>query len=156
MRKHIAVAILVAAALTALSDVSYLGSATSGGKTRPTGLTAERLADPCGIDVPVPRLGWKVASAKGARDVTQSAWRVLVASSRARLDADDGDVWDSGKVSGADTIDVAYGGKPLASSRRYWWKVRTWDGAGAASDWSAPATWVTGILPPDGWKAKTW
>ena len=67
MRKHIAVAALVAAALTALSDVSYLGSATSGdaGQTRPTGLTAERLADPCGIDVPVPRLGWKVAAAKG-------------------------------------------------------------------------------------------
>ena len=47
MRKHIAVAALVAAALTALSDVSYLGSATSGdaGQTRPTGLTAERLGN---------------------------------------------------------------------------------------------------------------
>lgn len=120
----------------------------------PYDLTVERLANPCGVDVATPRLGWKMPSEKGAKNVAQSAWRVLVASSRARLDADDGDVWDTGKVLGADTFDIAYGGRPLVSSHRYWWKVRTWDGAGAASDWSAPATWVTGILPPDGWKAK--
>jgi len=117
----------------------------------PHALTVERLPNPCGIDAATPRLGWKMAAEK---DATQSAYRILVSSSKEKLAADAGDVWDSGRVPGADTIDVAYGGKPLASSRRYWWKVRTWDGAGAESTWSAPATWVTGILPPDGWRAK--
>ena len=120
----------------------------------PRGLTVERLESPCGVDVQSPRFGWKMAAEKGKKGVVQSAYRILVASSKEKLGADAGDVWDSGKVSGADTIDVAYGGKPLLLSRRYWWKVRTWDGAGAESAWSAPATWVTGIMPPDGWKAK--
>ncbi len=120
----------------------------------PRGLTVERLENPCGVDAPSPRFGWKMASKKVAKGVVQSAYRIMVASTKGNLAADKGDLWDTGKVSSADTIDVEYGGKPLASSRRYWWKVRTWDGSGAESDWSAPATWVTGIMPGDGWKAK--
>ncbi|MBQ8111814.1 MAG: family 78 glycoside hydrolase catalytic domain, partial [Kiritimatiellae bacterium] len=120
----------------------------------PRGLVVERLENPCGVDSPAPRFSWKMTAEKGEKDVVQSAYRVLVASSKEKLAADSGDLWDSGKVEGAQSIDVAYAGKPLASSRRYWWKVRTWNGAGAESAWSAPAEWVTGILQPDGWKAK--
>ena len=120
----------------------------------PHGLTVERKENPCGVDAEAPRFAWKMAAEKGKKGVVQSAYRILVASSAEKLARNEGDLWDSGKVSGADTIDVAYGGKPLASSRRYWWKVRSWDGKGVVSDWSAPAEWVTGILPPDGWKAK--
>ena len=120
----------------------------------PYGLTVERLENPCGVDAISPRLGWKIAAEKDATNVVQSAYRVVVASSKEKLAHDEGDLWDSGKSASAQSIDVAYGGKPLASSRRYWWKVRVWDGADAASAWSAPAEWTTGILPPDGWKAK--
>ena len=120
----------------------------------PYALTVERLADPCGVDAAAPRFGWKMAAKHGEVDVAQSAYRVLVATSREKLAADEGDLWDSGKVPGSQAIDVAYAGKPLASSRRIWWKVRTWDGKGTASDWSLPGQWVTGIMPPDGWKAK--
>ena len=120
----------------------------------PYALTVERLADPCGVDAAAPRFGWKMAAKHGAVDVTQSAYRVLVATSRERLAAGEGDLWDSGKVPGSQAIDVAYAGKPLASSRRIWWKVRTWDAKDAASDWSLPGQWVTGIMPSDGWKAK--
>ena len=133
-----ALALMAAAGLaTALCASSALGG-------EPRALTVERLENPCGVDASSPRFGWKLAVAeKGKNCVVQSAYRILVASSKEKLAADAGDVWDSGKVSGAETIDVAYGGKPLASSRRYWWKVRTWDGAGAESAWSAPATWAT-------------
>ena len=120
----------------------------------PYALTVERLENPCGVDVVAPRFGWKMAAEDGETNVVQSAYRVLVASSVAKLAENDGDLWDSGKVSGAHSIDVVYAGKPLASSRRFWWKVRTWDGKGAASEWSAPGQWVAGILPPDGWRAK--
>jgi len=136
---------------TALCASSALGAPCD----EPRALTVERLENPCGVDASSPRFGWKLAvTEKGKNCVVQSAYRILVASSKEKLAADKGDLWDSGKVSGADTIDVEYGGKPLASSCRYWWKVRTWDGVGKESAWSAPATWVTGILPPDGWKAK--
>jgi len=120
----------------------------------PHGLTIERRENPCGIDSIAPRFGWKMAAEKGATNVVQSAYRVVVASSKDKLAHDEGDLWDSGKVASAQSIDVAYGGKPLATSRRYWWKVRMWDGTDVASDWSVPAEWTTGILPPDVWKAK--
>ena len=120
----------------------------------PYALTVERLADPCGVDAAAPRLGWKMAAKHGVKDVTQSAYRVLVATSREKLADDEGDLWDSGKVPGSQAIDIAYAGKPLASSRSIWWKVRTWDAKDAASDWSLPGQWVTGIMPSDGWKAK--
>ncbi|MBR1588945.1 MAG: family 78 glycoside hydrolase catalytic domain [Kiritimatiellae bacterium] len=128
--------------------------AASGAAEAPCGLTVERQASPCGVDAEIPRFGWKMSAAKGATDERQSAYRVLVATSPEKLAADAGDAWDSGKVQGDRSVDVSYGGAPLASSRRYWWKVRTWDGKGEASAWSAPSEWVTGIMPPDGWKAK--
>ena len=46
----------------------------------PCGLTVERLAGPCGVDAAAPRFGWKMAAAKDATDVKQTAYRVLVAS----------------------------------------------------------------------------
>ena len=125
-----------------------------GAAEAPYGLTVERLASPCGVDAAVPRFGWKMAAAKGEADVKQGAYRVLVATSPENLAADNGDAWDSGRVPGDWSVDIAYGGAPLASSRRYWWKVRTWDGKGEASAWSVPSEWVTGIMPSDGWKAK--
>ena len=139
-----------------LAAVAALGAASGGLQTaaRPCALTVERLADACGIDAAKPRFGWKTEAENGATDITQAAWRIIVSSSRARLDAGVGDLWDSGKVQSADSIDVEYGGKTLASSRRYWWKVRTWDGRGEASDWSEPGWFATGIMAPDEWKAK--
>ena len=131
-----------------------LALAAAGATEAPCGLTVERLAGPCGVDAAAPRLGWKMMAPKGATDVKQTAYRVLVASSAEKLAKDTGDMWDSGKVAGDRSVDVAYAGAPLASSRRYWWKVRTWDGKGEASAWSVPSEWVTGILSADGWKAK--
>ena len=131
-----------------------LALAAAGATEAPCGLTVERLAGPCGVDAAVPRLGWKMVAPEGARDVKQTAYRVLVASSAEKLAKDTGDMWDSGKIAGDRSVDVAYAGAPLASSRRYWWKVRTWDGKGEASAWSVPSEWVTGILSADGWKAK--
>ena len=110
MKKTIAIAAFAAAAA--------IGAAAGPGSgSKPCALTVERLADACGIDAAKPRFGWKISAADGATGVTQSAWRIVVSSSRARLDAGDGDMWDSGKVRSADAIDVEYGGKPLASSR---------------------------------------
>jgi alpha-L-rhamnosidase len=120
----------------------------------PRELTVERLSEACGIDAPEPRFGWKMALQAGETGVVQRAWRLLVSSSRERLDADDGDLWDSGPVAAFERHEAVYAGKPLASSRRYWWKVCTWDNRARLSAWSAPASFVTGILPADGWKAS--
>jgi hypothetical protein len=122
---------------------------------RPAGLRCEYRAEPIGIDVPQPRLGWILeAIDPAARGLRQSAYRVLVASSRGNLDRDAGDLWDSGRVESADTAHVAYAGRPLGSGQECWWKVRAWDGAGRASGWSRPGRWTMGLLRPADWKAK--
>ena len=71
-----------------------------------------------------PEFGWTCLSGQGQ---SQSAYQVLVASTRERLDADAGDLWDSGKVPSARSEKVPYGGAPLRSGGSYWWKVRVWN-----------------------------
>ncbi|MGN0851960.1 MAG: family 78 glycoside hydrolase catalytic domain [Kiritimatiellia bacterium] len=122
----------------------------------PCALTVELLPNPCGVDAAAPRLAWKQGRERAGarRDVSQSAYRVLVASTPERLARDEGDLWDSGKVASSQSIDVRYAGKPLASSQRVHWKVRTWCQAGQASAWSRPQTFVTGLMRPADWRAK--
>ena len=125
MKTRTLFALVCAAALEGLFASTCTAPAAS---SRPFGLTAEWRVNPCGIDVPAPRLAWKQGQGlrKGAKDVTTAAWRVLAASSRAKLDADQGDLWDSGKVAGAQSVGVPYAGAPLATSQRVFWKVKTW------------------------------
>jgi len=120
---------------------------------RVTALRCEHAANPLGIDEPRPRLSWIVESAdRGAR---QKAYRLLVASSEERLRAGEGDLWDSGRVAGDDSVLVEYGGRALASMERAWWKVRVW-GDGDVTVESEPAWWEMGLVRPEDWKASQW
>lgn len=118
-------------------------------------LRCEYLVDPLGIDVLQPRLTWELeATDPAARAVRQSAYRILVAGSRAALDADCGDLWDSGRVESEETCNVVYAGRPLASRAQCFWKVRSWDGDGRASAWSKPGRWTMGLFSPSDWHAQ--
>ena len=109
-----------------------------------TDLRCEYLIDPLGIDDLQPRLSWKLVQAPGERGKRQSAYRVLVASNQESLDADRGDLWDSGRVASDQSHLVAYAGLPLRSRLHCWWKVKVWDEQGQASDWSPIAQLVHG------------
>lgn len=117
-----------------------------------TDLRCEHQLKPLGIDERQPRLSWVWQSRK--RDQAQTAYQVLVASTRAALDQDQGDIWDSGRTVDSRSVEVAYHGRPLASRTRYHWKVRVWDREGRASPWSAPARWETAFLDPSEWTAR--
>lgn len=122
------------------------------GPLRATNLRCEYRVDPLGIDVEKPRLSWVLRSP--ARGQKQTAYRVLVAQSDAKLAANQGDLWDSGKVQSDRTIHIEYGGKPLSSRMRCYWKVQVWDKDGRASPWSEPAVWSMGLLKKSDWQAK--
>ena len=118
-----------------------------------TSLRCEYLENPTAIDTPKPRLFWQVES--DARGQRQTAYRILVASNRTLLDADRGDLWDSGKVRSDRTTQIVYGGRqPLESRQRCFWKVKTWDKDGKASRWSDPGMWTMGLLEPADWQAQ--
>ncbi len=116
----------------------------------PTYLRTGYLTDPLGIDSERPDLSWRPAAG------TQRAYQVQVASSQDRLAAGDCDLWDSGRVAGERGVAVEYAGKPLGSARRACWRVRVWDEDGAASAWSATASWETGLLEPADWAGARW
>lgn len=115
-------------------------------------LRCELLTDPQGIDVTQPRLSWMMKS--GERAQSQYAYQVLVASSEAKLNAEKGDLWDSGQVLSAQSVLVAYAGKPLGSHAECFWKVRVWSDEKTVSAWSKPAKWSIGILSANEWRAR--
>ena len=119
---------------------------------RPAGLRCEYLTDPLGIESTRPRLSWILESDE--RGQMQRAYQVLAARSEDKLAADQGDLWDSGKVASDQTAHVAYAGKPLQSGMRVYWKVRAWDKDDTPSAWSRTAVWQMGLLSPSDWKAK--
>ncbi|PZS06116.1 MAG: alpha-L-rhamnosidase [Chloroflexi bacterium] len=115
----------------------------------PTRLRCEYLTDPLGIDEAQPRLSWVLESAD--RGQRQIAYQVIVASSAELLDADGGDLWESGKVPSDQSIHIVYAGAALQSRRRCWWKVRVWDREGRPSAYSQPGWWEMGLLHTDEW-----
>ncbi len=121
----------------------------------PANLRTEWLPNPAGIDETKPRLSWRVEESDAAiTGQRQTAFRIVAASSAAALTKGEGDLWDSGKVAGDETLNIEYGGKALASGEAVFWKVRVWDKDGAESPWSAAGEWSMGLLKPEDWKAQ--
>ncbi|NIG55344.1 family 78 glycoside hydrolase catalytic domain [Chitinophaga sp. Cy-1792] len=115
-----------------------------------TNLRCESLINPTGIDAALPRLSWQLQATQ--RDIQQTGYQVLVASSKILLDKNQGDIWNSGMVKSSATIQVPYTGQPLNSGQQYFWKVKSWTNKGQAA-WSSTASWSMGLLRHTDWKA---
>lgn len=115
----------------------------------PLRLRCEFMQNPLGVDVAAPRFSWWVNDARPAE--VQSAYEILVASSPALLNQDQGDLWHSGRVESHQTLHVHYRGTRLGSGQKAWWKVRTYDSDGIPGDWSDPATFEMGLLHETDW-----
>lgn len=112
-------------------------------------LTCNYLRNPIGLDS-MPRFSWKLYSE--ARGQRQTAYRLLVASSKENFEAGIYDAWDTGKVFSSDSIHIKYEGKALLPRTRYWWKVIVYDMEDMAYE-SEPAFFETGKLN-EKWTAK--
>lgn len=117
-----------------------------------TGLKCEYKVNPLGIDVLQPRLSWRIADA--GRDWIQSAYQIRVAETEAALRQGGPLIWDSGRVTSAESTHRVYEGPALQSSRRCYWQVQVWDAKGQPSGWSEPAWWEMGLLHADDWRAS--
>ncbi len=142
-------AIHIVATLTCILICGYKGFASTQIGLRY--LRCEMLENPQGIDAVHPRLSWQIVG--GGRNIVQTAYRVIVASSPEKLNSNEGDFWDSHKIASGQSIMTAYAGKTLASRTACYWKVRVWTNTGQ-SQWSQPAFWSIGLLNASDWKAK--
>lgn len=144
--------VLLAMPWVCMGQVHGTGSA---GKVSLRDLLCDRSVNPLGVDEAAPEFHWELSeSSSEPRDFEQGAYQILVATSRAQLDRNRGDAWNSGKIAGGFTPSVAYGGDSLSSDTLYYWKVRVWDANGRPSPWSSPAMFLTGLLRPPEWQAK--
>jgi alpha-L-rhamnosidase len=121
----------------------------SPGPLPPADLRVEYLTNPSGIDIRQPRFSWVLHHTE--RGQKQQAFQIIVSSERSTATAD---LWDSGRIKSAASTHVPYAGKPLESSRIYYWKVRYWDSNGVASSYSRIARFTTGLFSPSDWKGK--
>jgi len=117
-----------------------------------THLRCEYLENPLGIDVKKPRLSWILES--HTRGQVQTAYRILVASTKENLDNDIGDLWDSGKVQSDRSTQIIYDGTQMNSRMSCFWKVCTWDKNGVMTDFSEPAFWTMGLTDDNDWKGS--
>jgi alpha-L-rhamnosidase len=115
-------------------------------------LRCEYLKNPVGIDTRVPRFSWELTGEE--RNLYQSAYQLLIASSPDILDHDKADIWNSGRIKSTENIQVEYKGKSLNSSTRYYWKVRIWNRKGRVTPYSEISWFETALLDPADWKAQ--
>src|SRR6266568_4904513 len=90
----------------------------------PSELECQAMTTPLGLGNAHPRLSWRLNDPR--RGAVQIAYEIRVASSSEKLQRNEPDVWDSGKIMSADSVNAPYGGPALVSRVRYFWEVRVW------------------------------
>jgi alpha-L-rhamnosidase len=116
---------------------SVLFSLQSSGQVIVDHLTTEMAENPLVVNQKTPKLGWQLVSKNN--NVSQKYYQILVASSEAIIQNNEGDVWNSGKVKSAKSQQVYYAGKSLKEGTKYFWKVKIWDQNEVVSTWSKSA-----------------
>lgn len=117
-------------------------------------LTCNSKNNPSIIESEQPLLSW-IVKAEGFNR-SQTAYHVLVASSKEQLNENEADLWNSNKtVSSASTF-IKYKGKPLAALQTYYWKVKIWDESNQESSWSVVQEFKMGLLNNENWGDSKW
>ena len=134
-----------------ITIILFFSSGILNAQTKVLSLKCELLKDPAGIDILQPRLSWQITSSE--RDVQQTGYQVIVASSKEKLAKSEGDLWNSGRVNSSQSVHVIYNGKKLVSRQDCYWKVKIFTNKTEATS-SEIASWSMGFLTPGDWKAK--
>ena len=103
-----------------LFTIVFTGAKSQG--LRVDKLMCEYVENPLGIDIAKPALSWQLVS--GKRNQKQSAYEIVVGDNLAEIKNLNANVWNSGTVKSSQSINIEYGGTPLQSFKRYYWRVR--------------------------------
>lgn len=116
------------------------------------GLKTDGLTNPSGIVSLHPVFSWKITS-NDANNLVQKAYQIVVSSSAEKMTNNEFDVWNSGKVSSSEQLNVSFQGNPLSTMSGYFWKVKVWTNK-SESPWSETAFWNMGVLSENDWNAQ--
>ena len=142
-------------AVTTVFCVALCDVAGAASKLRPQRLRTEHMENPGVIDTRSPRLSWvNTPASESVKNASQSACRLVVATSEEKLEKGDYDAWDSGRIPTSQSYLVEYAGSTLKDGEDYFWRVMVWDNDGKASDWSETASWGMGFTDAGRWKAR--
>jgi hypothetical protein len=110
-------------------------------KDKPSGLMTEFIREPAGVAILdlKPEFSWIVQDDA----IRQTAYRILVASSKKKLEEGNADVWDSGKIAGNSSTELECG-CGLKENTGYYWKVKIWDEKDRPSGYSEIQAFRTG------------
>jgi hypothetical protein len=114
-----------------------LVTAITNGQISTVHLTCEMVENPLAVNTNQPRFSWQLVSKE--QNVTQTGYQILIASSEEKLKEDQGDIWNSGRVNSNKNLQITFGGSPLKSETKYFWKVKVWNQKGKVSNWSKSA-----------------
>jgi hypothetical protein len=110
----------------------------------PSGLMVDFIREPDRVQIldAKPEFSWIVP------DDTQSqtAYQIMVSSSKGILIKDEADLWNSNKALSSRSTEIEYSGRNLSDNSTYFWKVRIWNEKGKPSSWSEIQSFKTGIL----------
>ena len=113
-------------------------------------LTVDGRVSPMGLDDMHPRFGWQLVS--GRKNVKQTGYRLLVASSVELCQVGKADMWDSKVVSSDRSQWVEYEGLPLQPNKQYFWRVISVTNEDV---WKSDVeSWTTGLLSSANWKGQ--
>lgn len=107
----------------------------------------EYQEEPIGLDVERPRFSWMLEAEE--RDVMQVSCRVRVCTGGRQ-------VWDSGRISTADSQGIVYEGEKLRPCTEYTVEISVWDNHGNTA--KENTRFETGFLNPsiDAWDGAKW
>lgn len=117
----------------------------------PSRLRCDWREDPLGLQAPHPLLTWSPPQRAAIRNVV--AYEIQVAASLGSLSRGPL-IWDSGKVLVRTQFLPRYNGRAFNPFTWYYWRVRAWGNGNQKSDWSKPASWMTGPLNTGDWHGK--
>ncbi len=142
IRKSICIAVLMLATVTTFAQLQI------------TTALCENKINPAGVALQNIRFGWELNS--NENDQYQTAYQLVIASSKDKLNAGKYDVYNSDIVKSRQTVLVEYKGNPLQAAQLYFWKLQVWDKNNLPSKWSSSQQFITGLFSAKDWSAAKW
>jgi alpha-L-rhamnosidase len=118
----------------------------------PSGLKVNQIIEPLSVDIRKPYFSW-IDNSNDKGDY-QTAYRIIVSSTKDKAETNKADIWDSGKIISFEQSDIVYEGIPLNSEMNYYWKVCIWNKNDNQSKWSDISRFATGMLKISDWNGK--